>query len=204
MPAYNARCVYRSTLGAGGVLIVNTFHLEVDTLSSPPNWTSVATDVDTWLTTLYRAMCGTNMTIQDLTVTDETYPGSTLGQGLHNIALAGTRTVADSDLGFGLCQVVSLKSAVTKRYARGRMFLPPAQASATAAGSGLWATGNAYWTAATAFFNALLAGHTAGSTTYSPIIFSKSQLNKSLTPYTFTVTAYTQNPHQLYLRSRET
>jgi hypothetical protein len=183
---------------------VNPFHLEVDTLTDPPNYASVASDIDTWLTTLYKAVCTTSTTVVDLTVTEEDYPGATPGQAIHSINGAGTRTAADSFEPYGLTQVVTLQTATPKRYARGRMFMPPPLGSAALTSNGIWLNTNAYWTATTAFMNALLAGHTAGSTSYAPIVFSRTRAVTGASPYQFPITGYQQRLAPHWLRSRMT
>ncbi len=202
MPEYLARVVYRSTYAAE-TLFVNTFHTRVAVLTDPPNWTNIATDLDTKFTTLYRAIVASNCVVHDLTVTDEDYPGSTLGQGFKSIEAAGTRTASDSFLGGAPCMVVALKSTVTKRYARGRMFMPPIVGSSALASDSSFATANAYYTAITAFMNALIAPWSAGSTDYQTIVYSKRQLEQGLTPYAFNVTNYARSPQMRYLRRRQ-
>lgn len=204
MPAHPMRFAYRSVNGTSQALVVNTFHLEVATLTDPPNYTTICSDVDTWLTTLYRAILWTGFTLLDLTATEEDYPGAVPGQGIKPINLAGTRTASDALEANGLTQVVTLLTNTPKRYARGRMFMPsPINSTALASGGNFLQSG-LYWTGITAFMNALVAGHTAGSTDYTPAVYSKSQADRGETPYLFPVTGYIQRPTPHWLRSRMT
>lgn len=204
MPAHYARAAFRATDNSSGTLYVNVFHFEIDTLSDPPNWSSVATDIGTRFATLWRAILYAGTTCQDVTVTAETYPGSDLGQGVYNVNGAGTRTIADSGLSTALCAVTTWKSATTKRYARGRTFWPPAMATNQATSGGTWNAAQSMMTAIDAFATSYLATWTVGSTTYSPIVFSRSRVLKSESPFIFAITGKSQGLRQHFLRSRLT
>ena len=204
MPAHYLRCAYRSTISSNGADCVNVFHIEADPLSDPLNYASAASDISTWLTTLYRAVLNTGTILHTLTVTEETYPSAPTGQGVASIEAAGTRTVSDSLLSPGLMAILHLSTATPKRYARGHLAMPPAIGSSALASNGGWATANAYYTAITAFGSGLTSGHTAGSTSYTPIIFSRTRAKQSLSPFVFPVTGTRIQPDQYFLRSRRT
>lgn len=204
MPAYHARAAFEAEHVADGTLITNVFHFEVDTLSSPPNWDSIANDIGVWLGTLYTSILTTHERLVQIVVSDENYPGSTHGQGVSVSGVTGARTVADQGLSPGLCAVASWKTSVAKRYARGRTFMPPALGTATCDPAGTWLTTNAYFTACQALVTALVAGHAAGSTSYVFEIFSKHQEALGLTPFSFPVKTGVLSQKQHFLRSRTT
>lgn len=204
MPAHYARAAFRSTSSSDGRLIVNVLHVEVDTLSDPVNWGTAAGDVSTWLTTLYRAMLPGGFTLHDLTLTAENYVGSDLGQGIASIELAGTFSPSDTKLNSALCAVLSFKTALAKRYARGHIFCPPPLSTTQLQAGGTWDPAGTYLTAVNAFGAAYVAGHTAGSTSYAPIVYSRTRANQAVSPYVFPIVSRTTKTTAHYLRSRLT
>lgn len=205
MPAYHARIALRAHHTSSGNLIVNVVHAEVDTLSSPPNWSSIATDVDAWLGLAWQRILAAGETFDDITVTDENYPGSTHGQGVVAKGLAGLRTTGNTDLSPALCQTIQWRTAVAKRYGRGHTFLPPGRDTADVLGtSGTWLSTGNYHQRADEFRVAFLGGHTAGSTSYVPEIFSRTKVLNGETPFAFPITSAAISPVQRFLRSRLT
>lgn len=204
MPAYNARVALRATELATGRLCVNVLHVECDVLASPPNWANIAADMKTWLATKWNNILVPAFTFQDITVTDENYPGSTHGQGVANVNTVGARVPNDSKLDPAMCQVGSWKTAVAKRYARGHIFFPPAVDTTSIATGGIFNSGQAYYIANAAFMTSFQAGFVAGSTSYVPIVFSKHQVSMGITPFTFPITGVILNSKQHWLRSRST
>ena len=202
MPAYYGRCAFRATHQTTGLLVVNVFHLEVAVLTDPPNWSDIARDVHTWLGQAWRNILADSFTFQEVTVTDENYPGSTHGQGVAVDGLPGTRTAANSSLDGAMCGLISFKTAVAKRYGRGHLFMAPAWDSTQATNGHVWNTGGTYYSTMTAFKDSLMAGHTAGSTDYAPIIFSRTLEKRGETPFVFPITGATVNLTQHWLRSR--
>ena len=204
MPAFYARVAFSGANAGTGALIVNVVHVECDVLTSPPNWQSIAGDINTWLGTLWRNTLTTSDNFNSLIVSDENYQGSTHGQGIINVALPGTRTPVDTKLDAALCAVASFKTATVRRYARGHTFMPPARDSGVcSAGGGIDQT-SAYFIACRNWADAYAAGHTAGSTSYVPIIFSRHQQKLGLTPFTFPITGHQLGIKQHWLRSRST
>jgi hypothetical protein len=202
VPAYNARLAFRSTNNTTSALIVNTMHVECDVLSSPPNWDTIAADLWAWLGTGYLGILTTADKFHELTVSDENYPGSTFGQGVHTVELAGTRSPGDLHLSPGLCALTQLRTATAKRYARGHFFNPPAYGSVEATANGNWASGSNYIGACGNFAVTFGAGHTAGSTGYVPIVFSRHQVALGQSKFTFPVTSVNVSLVQRFLRSR--
>jgi hypothetical protein len=183
---------------------VNVLHVEVDTLTSPPNWQTIADDIQTWLGATYGGMIPTNYTWNQLVVTDENYPGSTHGQGVHVTTQQGGRPFGDNKVDPAMCAVGTFKTAVAKRYARGHIFFPPVLDSAQLGGSYTFATAGTYWTGINAFLNAFEAGHTAGSTSYVPEVFSPTEVREAKTPFSFPIVGASITNKQHFLRSRST
>lgn len=204
MPAYHARIALEAHNKATNALIICVLHVEVDTLASPPNWGSIATDVDAWLSQHWQNMLSTADRYDQCVVTDENYPGSTHGQGVHVSGVDGTRTLTDTSLRPAVCGVVSWKTAVAKRYARGHNFLPPAYSSQSSAANGGWQGANAYYTSMIDFCSTFAGGHTAGSTSYVPEVFSKHLVTTGVTPFSNKITGFNVDGYQHWLRSRNT
>jgi hypothetical protein len=204
VPAYYARVAFRGHLTATGALIVNTVHVECDILASPPNWTSVANDMDTWLGQKWLNILTTADTFDDITVTDENYPGSTHGQGIKSKAIVGTRVPLDEKLDAAVCDLASFKTAVAKRYGRGHCFMPPAYGSNTIASTSGWNQADPYRGMINTWDVAYAGGFVAGSSSYIPIIFSRHKVELGESPFTFPVTATAISAKQHWLRSRST
>lgn len=198
------RVAFRSTQNSTGALVVNVFHVEAAVFTDPPDYAQIADDMGTWLGGLYTTALHTNYTLADITVTEETYPGAMVGQGISVRGSAGGRSGSANDLDVGLCQILQLKTATPKRYARGRLFMPPALDSTQCTPPGRWATASTMHIANTAFGAALLSGHSTTDVDYAPIIFSRTQVLKNLTPFQFPVTAVVATNVQHMLRSRQT
>lgn len=204
MPAHYLRAAFRGKNNLTGALVVNVIHVEADVLTSPPNYANIADDIATWLAAKWVLMLPVGYTLLDVTVTEETYPGSTPAQGISVRNSQGARTTPDTDLDVGLCQILQLKSATPKRYARGHIFAPPAISSSEAKAGGVWDPLKPYASAVGGFGQQLTPGFSAGSTTYSPIIFSTTQVKKGLTPFVFPVVAAVATPVMHMLHSRQT
>ena len=204
MPSYHVRIAFESHNSSSNALIVNVLHAEVDTLTSPPNWTSVAGDINSWLSATYGGLLSVNDHFDQIVVTDENYPGSTHGQGVVSENRAGGRPVTDTLLNPGLCMVASWTTAVAKRYGRGHSFLPPIYSSNSLQSGGNVSGTSAYWNAAIAFTNAYKAGFTAGSTSYVPEVFSRHLVNSGITPFTNHITGGGPTGRTSFLRSRVT
>lgn len=204
MPAHYVRCVYHSTISLNGADLVNTFHLEADTLTTPPDYNGIVTDVDAWLTTLYKATVDANTVLHSLTVTEETFPGSIPGQGFKSLEVQGSRSTTDNLCSPALCALLHFATATPKKYSRGRMFMPPVVSSTALGANGSFNQSSSYITAIKAFATAFLAGHTAGSTSYAPVVFSRTRVAQGLTPFAFPILNSRVQTNQYFLRSRLT
>lgn len=204
MPAYLVRAAFRSHHTVDLALAVNVIHVELDAFTSPPDYHQAAVDIDAWLGQAWRNMVSTSYTVDDLTVTSVDIPGQPLGQGLVTYGLPGARTTADEDLSKGLCRVSTLKSAVPKRYARGRIFYPPALALSNASTGGGWSNASNYNATTGAFLTALLAPHNAGNNTYSAAVYSRTQHAQGNAKPWYTIIGASTDNKQHFLRSRVT
>jgi hypothetical protein len=201
MPEFHARVAFRSQLNRGPIC-VNVMHFSAAQLTSPFDPTTTATDIDARLTTEYRAMLTTVDTLLDITVTDM---GDDPGGPLQYVLVknvAGTRPTGDGFLDAAECAMISLSTAVPKRYARGRLFCPPAFNSTALAAGGTFAPANAYWLACVAFAAKLHSSWTVGANTYTPGIWSQTRFAGGFTPFFFATTGAIVKNQQHWLRSR--
>lgn len=204
MPAYYMRSDFRSHNKAGGNLVINSFHWEVDTLSSPPDFNSIANDLATHFLSPYSAVLGSLDHWDDVLVTNETYPGSIIGQGIHLVNVDGARAVSSQALSAGLCCLISRRTGTPRRWGRGRVFCPPAYGGNEVAGGGIWSSSGPYFIACSVLATSLQSGFSAGSTSYVPIIFSRGRAALNESPFTSVVTQCVAQPAQHFLRSRTT
>ena len=202
MPAYYVRCAFRSHNKAGGNLVVNVTHWEVDTLTSPIDMTGVATDLANHFLTTYTAVLSTFDHWDDVTCTIENYPGAPIGQGIHLVGVDGARASSDNFVSVGLCCLISRRSGTPRRWGRGRTFCPPAYTINSTTTGGTWAPSGAYFVACGVFASSLQTGFTQGSTSYVPIIYSRSRALTNQTPFISPVTQCIAQPQQHFLRSR--
>jgi hypothetical protein len=202
MPAYQFRAAFRSSDNNQLQDEVNVLHFEVAKLTSPFDAADAANEIDTRLGTEYRAMMVDFATWHDLTVTNVTPGEASPTVHVKTKEVAGTRAGSDGKLDAGLCAVISLNTGIAKRYARGRIFAPPAFVSSAVAEKGTWSTSNAYWTALQAFATKMTSAWTAGDDTFVPIVFSTRRVAQAATPYSFQVTGARVSPDQHFLRSR--
>lgn len=202
MPAYLVRAAFRSKHTASGALCLNVLHFELDAFTSPPDYQRAAVDIDAWLGQKWRDMNPSTYTVADLTVTSVDIPGEPLGQGTVFYNFAGSRTVADEDLSKGLCAVANLVTGVPKRWARGRLFAPPALASINASAGGNWNAVDTYLINNLAFYTALLSPHTVGNNTYTTSVFSPTQLALGNAKPWNPVLGISSDGKQHFLRSR--
>jgi hypothetical protein len=137
-------------------------------------------------------------------VTDENYPGSTHGQGVSTPNLTGTRTTTDTKLDPAMCAVISWKTGVAKRYARGHTFAPPILDSSATSTGGLILNTSAYYLAVQAFRSKFAAGNVAGSSSYVPEIFSKHEVLVGAPKFSFKIVSSSVSGKQHWLRSRST
>lgn len=202
MPEYTLRAAYRSQINRGPIC-VNVLHFTAAQLTSPFDPATTATDIDARFTTLYRAMLTTVDVLLDLTVTQVGMEPADPLQSVLVKNVAGTRATGDGFLDAAACALITESSATPKRYARGRMFCPPALNSTALAAGGTWAPANAYWVACVAFAAQLHSTWTVGANSYTPIVWSETRHRGGFTPDHFAITGATVKNVQHWLRSRE-
>jgi len=183
---------------------VNVTHWEMDTLSSPPDFTSAAGDLANHFLTTYSAVLSTLDHWDDVTVTAEQYTGAPIGQGIHLVGVDGARSITSPVFAPQLCCLISRRTGTPRRWGRGRLFCPPAYDSSAAYGGGTWNPNQAYMISCGTLASTLQTGFSAGSTSYIPIIWSRSRALTNQTPYFAVVTQCTANTAQHWLRSRGT
>lgn len=202
MPAYYTKVAFRGQRVSTGALVVNTFHVEVDALTADPNWNNVAGEIHDWLGVPLLKLYAVGLTLRDITVTVEDYPGVTPAQGFRSLELPGTRALLDTKLSAAICGLIHWGTDTPKRYARGHTFCPPLYSNSALADGGGWNQADPYYTFMVGLKNAYLAGHEGATAGYGPIIFSKTQVDRGGTPFIFPVTSGLVRPDQHWLRSR--
>lgn len=205
------RCSYEST--RLGVTLVNTFHVvgRPTLPADDPSASTIRDVLHTALTTKYRAVASTDTTVNTLTVREELDPASTgiPEEAVQTIGLAGTRTVADTNLPPSMTLLATIRTNAAVRSGHGRVFLLPPVEQAALTGSALWRTTNAYWINSVTFMAELIQDHTftvlgvpAGS--IDPVVYSRTRRERGDANYYFDVTAYVLRPNPHWLRSRAT
>lgn len=204
MPEYVARVAFRSHETSTGALVVNVLHFVAAQLSGPADPQDWAGDMLGHFGTLYRNMLTTGYVLDNVTTNTVEEEGVEPGEGIAISGGQGTRAAGDTKLDAGICALLSLKTATPKKYARGRIFLPPVVDAAQLQAGGGFSGGGSYWTAVQAFRSSLDAGFSQGDTTYTPVVFSRTQLSRGFTPYHFNVVLSVASLKPHYLRSRLT
>lgn len=124
--------------------------------------------------------------------------------------VAGTRTLADENLPHELCGLLALKSDVSGRFARGRMFVAPVEATNALSVEGFLDTSN-YWVRMQDLATRLegLKLHTSpwqlefwDEWSAKLVIYSRTRHLQNITPFTFPVTKVVPRNHPSFLRSR--
>ncbi len=200
-----------STLPTGQA-VSNTFYVHNPGLGIPglTEITNLATDIDTYFTTTYRAMLtslATMVAIRTYSVPDPTTKEPYLEYVLQkNLAGTGAFTQSGPD---SACAVAALQTSVAAKYARGHLFLPPQLLSTMDNNGRNWNQSSGSWAAWLAFVAKMATGCGAsptwtGSTLsqYTLCIFSKQQ-NKVVGAAVTDCSTVTLRPEVRWLRSRE-
>lgn len=206
----------------GTLQIVNVFHVRTNANDwiagafggADPHPSDLATEVDTALTTLYRAILGTNATLDKISVTtvpDPGNPSQVPTGGEKSVNLAGTRVLADLDLPPALCGHITWRTDSSGKSFRGRTFLPPIEKTG-AVGSDLIRTTDAYYTAAVAFGDKILNAHLASGSSWSSlwhdtwsgkfVVYSPTRHAAHTAPWTSQIKSYVMRREVGELRSR--
>lgn len=194
------------SLRSDGTSFVNTICVRDDPTTGAletPSPGEIVGNIDSWLTTKYRAMLAPGYTVQEVHIR-ELYSG-TPREAISTVNGAGTGAAETANMPVEVCKVISWKTNVATRRGRGRIFVPsPVRASALNTADA-WATADTYWSNATTFINALLAGDdysygTGGAFTSHQSLRVHSRAGNT----DFDVTAGVQRVRPHWLRSRST
>jgi len=209
------RAAYLSSY-ADGLQLVNTFHgvTTEDTLSINGDGSAaqVRDAVHAALTTKYKAILPTDVTLNTLTVRQVLTPGSTdvPEEASQSIGLAGLVTFSGDRTPPALCLLVTLYSAAAIRSGHGRLFLPGSPAVSALDGAGHWQNaGTWYPTTVNAFLDELITTDSVdtgggNSATWHPVIYSRTRHAGAASPYYFDISSYTKRTKAAWLRSRTT
>lgn len=197
---------------ADGQAVVNTFHVHKPGEGIPDvaTMTALLADIDTWFLSTYEATLTTADTFVGWTCSQIVFPANagpydeiTLPKNVAGAISAG-RNCPES-----LCAVISFKSIIAKRYARGHIFAPPLQDKADLSTPRVFGTGTPYMTR----INALAAKYAAGAwptptwtgsqlSGWNMAIYSKQQ-DKIAGPAVSDVASALATTQVHWLRSRE-
>jgi hypothetical protein len=206
------RCAYNSD-HTTGVRMVNVFHVvthNTSLLTGDTPASAVRDALHAALTTKYRAILPTTLTVQSLVVREELAPGSTAvpEESSQTIGLAGTLSTSGDMLPVPTCILSTFYSTAAVRSGHGRMFLPGCGPAANLNSGGQWDTATALWTAVAAFLDELKATHSGGGffTGFDAhqVIYSRTRRAAGAAQYWFDVQSYTRRQAPHWLRSRLT
>jgi hypothetical protein len=200
--------IYRATIRChkGGILIEPSLHYKVDVPAGgsepPPN--DVAGDIWGHIGAAFKENTPTDVSIDELVVTERVIPPDIGAAGSFVIALAGTLPAAANDLPVGLVPVINIHSAVSSRSARGWVHLPSPQRSDYCQ-LNTWSS--TYQTLLGAFCSDANDSFDMGGVfppTLVPVVYSRTRHLRGEDPFSFDVTTMTVNPTPKWLRSRMT
>lgn len=204
------RCSYVSH-HSSGVQFVNVFHVvnhDTSLIGHDATADDVRDALHTALTTKYRAILPTTVTVDTLVVREELAPGSTSvpSESSQTIGAAGTLTTSGDQLPVPVCNLVTLYSNAAVRSGHGRLFLPGCVGAGNLDTNGNWDMATAYQTAVTAFMDELKATHTHSGWTSDQlmhlVVYSRTRRAAALANYWFDVVSYTKRTQPHWLRSR--
>lgn len=190
-----------------GTLVQPNLHYQTDLsfIGDEPDPDDVAAGIWGVWGTQFLACCWSGITVHELVVTEEVLKPNIGAGGSHTVNAPGTlATGTGNSPPPGVCGVINLHTATRSRRSRGWVHGPPMAYSSFVNGKAL--TG-AYLTAlqtwAALLDNSFDLG-TVDITHVHPVVYSRTQREQALTPYTFRVTAASVNTVPKYLRSRMT
>lgn len=128
--------------------------------SSPSGMSDALDEVDSWLTTKYRALLPSASVLDVLRgFRIPAVYGDPTDVAEKAFGLAGTLGASDGQLPREVCCVVGLRTNSSSRRKQGRLFLPSTYHSGYVTSAGVWLAASAHRTSINTFFGALLAGH---------------------------------------------
>lgn len=176
---------------AQGQTTSNTLHVSNDGAGSAPDFNALlqlATDFATEFATVYRALSPASWTWDAVVAKQVVPPADTTVplEATHNVALAGTHTLAGIGVPQAVCVVVAFKTPNASRRFRGHNMLPPLADGGAIDGNNL-ASSSTWKTAALAYVAELTKGTPTGGgwtgselSNYGLVIYSRAAQAQSL------------------------
>lgn len=201
------RLVFES-ITPSGVVCINHLHFQTDgeVGATEPTASSLLTRLDTEFRGLYRAALAEEDTLRSLALREEVRGSDVPAPGADvNVGLAGLLATSTNDLPDAMCLVISKKTGIPLRSARGYLALPSPRSSAHLTSAREW--GSTYLTAANALAAKLDDSYDVGTfpdVMLNPVVYSRTRHNAGLSNYTFKVTAGIARTTPHWRRSRMT
>lgn len=188
--ASNTICVHDNG-GTGGV--------------DPAGATELLNEVDTWLTTSYRAILPTSSVLDRyhaFQIPDE-YGAETITADKTK-SVNGTLGPVDGKLPREMVGLLALRTNSTSRRKQGRLFLPSPEHGTYITSTGTWVTTAGVWPLWIAFADKLIAGHDFDTDNHlSTRIYSRRQHAIGTGDKTTDVDSYALRERPKWLRRRE-
>ena len=203
------RVAFQGTFSSA-IQIVNVLHVKDDPVLGPDARSAhqMADELDTWLSTLWRAQATPHVVLDTIKVTETQTSSDTspAEQWVKDIGLAGSRAGADGLLDPALCLWTKSLVAQSFKGNHGGIHAPPSYDQSDWQTDGLAVTSSSYWTAVGAFNNALQAGHDYGTILghLSYVLYSQTRRDRGDADWYFDVTAMSRSRRMHFLRSRTT
>lgn len=167
MPDKDWKVTFEARTNTEGITEDATFCLREHVLDPATNLDAdtVASDVDSWLTSLFRAATVSSATVTQIRVNRGGPWGPGEGDpqeaGAKIVNLAGTMAPGSGSLPHGVCARVSVYSKLASRRGRGRFHMPSPVSSGYLGTVDQWNASGAYYLACIAFAQALVNGRDA-------------------------------------------
>lgn len=171
-------------------------------IGTEPDPQDVADGVWSLLGTAFLGTLPTDVTCDDLVVTEQVLPPAIGVQAAHHVGAVGTGFTASNELPKAMVPLVNLHSGAVSRSARGHLFLCSSGKSSTlTAGTWTSAAQTIYNTFAALLDNSFTIG-TIGATDVHPCVYSRTRHQRGTDPHNFQVVAATLKIQPTWLRSR--
>lgn len=201
------RLVFKSITPAG-VVCINHLHFQTDgeVGASEPTGSALLTRLDTEFRALYRAALAEEDTLTALELREEVRGSDVPAPGADvAVGLAGLLATSVNDLPDAMCLIISKKTGIPLRSARGYLALPSPRSSGHLNSSREWWGG--YLTAAQALAAKLDDSYDVGGfpdITLNPVVYSRTRHESGASSYTFKITAGIARATPHWRRSRMT
>lgn len=201
------RLVFESVT-PGGVVCINHLHFQTDgeVGATEPTASALLTRLDTEFRTLYRAALAEEDTLRSLALREEVRGSDVPAPGADvAVNLLGTLATSVNDLPDAMCLIISKKTGIPLRSARGYLALPSPRSSGHLDSTRSWWGG--YLTAATALAAKLDDSYDVGTfpdVTLNPVVYSRTRHEAGRDDFTFKITTAIARPTPHWRRSRMT